>query len=107
MTELKILAQLKTAYLSLEDISENQTILTENGKLYIELSMQNLEILYNKIYEKIMYKNNDILYYKENIKIGNCINIDYTREDTEIRESMTYKDIDNEEKWWEDYNYLR
>lgn len=108
MTELEILAQLKTAYLSLEDINENHGgQLTENEEKYIRLSMQNLEILYNKIYEKIMYKNNDILYYKENIKIGNCINIDYTREDTEIKESITYRDIDNEEKWWEDYNYLR
>ena len=108
MTELEILAQLKTAYLSLEDINENHGgQLRENEEKYIRLSMQNLEILYDNFYKRLIYKNNKALYYKENIKIGNYINIDYTREDTEIREAITYKDIDNEEKWWEDYNYLR
>lgn len=108
MTELEILAQLKTAYLSLEDINENHGgQLTENEEKYIRLSMQNLEILYDNFYKRLIHKNNKTLYYKENIKIGDYINIDYIREDTEIREAITYRDIDNEEKWWEDYNYLR
>jgi hypothetical protein len=107
MTELEILAQLKMAYLSLEDISENHGgQLTENEGKYIRLSMQNLEILYGNIYKRIMHKNNKALYYKENIKIGDCINIDYTIEDTEIKEAITYNDMENGEKWWEDFDYL-
>ena len=107
MTELEILAQLKTAYLSLEDISENHgEQLTEDEEKCIRLFMQNLETLYENNYKRIMHKNNKALYYKENIKIGDCINIDYTIEDTEIKESITYNDMENREKWWEDYDYL-
>lgn len=107
MTGLGILAQLKTAYLSLEDINDNQEKqLTKEEENCINLSMQNLETLYENIYKRIMRKNNKVLYYKENIKIGNCINIDYTIEDTEIKEAITYNDMENGEKWWEDFDYL-
>lgn len=107
MTELEILAQFKTAYLSLEDISENHGgQLTEDEGKCVRLSMQNLEKIYENFYKRIMHKNNKTLYYKENIKIGDCINIDYTIEDTELKESITYNDMENGEKWWEDYDYL-
>ncbi|MGN1326911.1 MAG: hypothetical protein ACI4VQ_02340 [Clostridia bacterium] len=107
MTDLEILAELKQAYLLLEDIEENQTKqITENEGKYIILSMQNLEILYRNIYKRIVLENNNSLYYANNIKIGYAIYIDYTNEDCDFKEVISYTDLDNEAKWWEDYNFL-
>lgn len=107
MTELEILAQLKTAYLSLEDINENHGgQLTENEEKYIRLSMQNLEILYDNTYKKIQNENEKKLYFKKNLLIANKIYFDYiTKSEDYDDQYLTYADVD-EKKWWEDEEFL-
>ena len=108
MTEKEILAELKTAYLNLEDIQENQEEqITMNEEKYIKLSMQNLEILYSNIYKRIEKENKKILFFKKDLLIGDQIYLDYVTSSADYDDQyITYKDLDNEEKWWEDYNFL-
>lgn len=106
MTELEILAQFKTAYLSLEDIEENADQLEPFDNMELWQAMDILNKQYEKIFQKIERLNNESLYYKKDIKIGNSIYVDYTLEDTEDKESITYTDMDNEEKWWGNYEFL-
>lgn len=108
MTELEILAELKSAYLNLEDIDENQEEqITMNEEKYIKLSMQNLEILYSNLYKRIEKEDKELLYFKEDLLIGDQIYLDYITENENYDDQyITYKDIDNEEKWWENYDYL-
>ena len=108
MTELEILAELKSAYLNLEDIDENQEEqITMNEEKYIRLSMQNLEILYSNLYKRIEKEDKKLLYFKEDLLIGDQIYLDYITENENYDDQyITYKDIDNEEKWWENYDYL-
>ena len=107
MTELEILAELKTAYLNLEDIEENQNEqITENEGKYIRLSMQNLEILYSNLYKRVEKENKELLYFKENLYIADQIYLDYVTESEDYDDQyITYKNIDKEEKWWEDYEF--
>ena len=108
MTELEILAELKEAYLNLEDIDENhEEQITINEEKYIRLSMQNLEILYSNLYKRIEKENEKILHFKESLYIGDQIYLDYvTKSEDYDDQYITYKDVENEEKWWEDYNFL-
>ena len=108
MTEKEILAELKTAYLNLEDIQENQEEqITMNEEKYIKLSMQNLEILYSNLYKRIEKEDKELLYFKEDLLIGDQIYLDYITENENYDDQyITYKDLDNEEKWWEDYDFL-
>ena len=108
MTELEILAELKVAYWYLQDIDENQEEqITINEEKYIKLSMQNLEILYSNLYKRIEKENKELLYFKEDLLIGDQIYLDYITENENYDDQyITYKDIDNEEKWWENYDYL-
>lgn len=108
MTELEILAELKTAYLNLEDIQENQDEqITENEEKYIRLSMQNLEILYSNLYKRVEKENKKILFFKKDLFIGDQIYLDYVTSSEDYDDQyITYKDVENEEKWWEDYNFL-
>lgn len=107
MTELEILAQLKIAYLNIDDIIDNadeyaQKISADN--LYKTIDILNTE--YKKVYENMKEKFNNLLYYKKYLKIGDSIYRDYILEFEETEEPMSYKDIENEDKWWEDYNFL-
>lgn len=108
MTDLEILAELKIAYLLLDDIQENAECDQVDywNKIKLLEQMSKLNEQYINVYNRIIIQDNDSLYYKQGIKIGYDISIDYTLEDTEIKEAITYKDIDNEEKWWEDYKFL-
>lgn len=108
MTDLEILAELKQAYLLLEDIEENQTKqITENEGEYIKLSMQNLEILYRNIYVRIEKENEKSLYFHKELEIAGQIYHDYvTRSEDYDDQYITYADLKNEEKWWEDYDFL-
>lgn len=102
MTDLEILAELKTAYLYLEDIIENQMKqITENEEKYIRLSMQNLEILYKNIYGRTEKENKKSLIYKEDIKIAPFIYLDYIDSDYNY---ISAGDL-NWEKWWENYDF--
>ena len=103
MTELEILAELKEAYLNLEDIIDNadNTQLKSVKELYEAQKI--LADKYSEVYEKIKSRKDINLYYEENIMIGSSIYIDY--ENIEGY-GFTYKDMGNESKWWEDYRFL-
>lgn len=106
MTEKEILAEYKIAYNQLQDIidnADNTQITTEEVDI-IEQTMQNLEKLYRQLYERIKSAEDISLYYEENIIIGEEIYIDYVL--TEDNTAITYKDMENESKWWEDYKFL-
>lgn len=108
MTELEILAELKKAYDYIYDIEENAEI-EQIGKFAKEEILKiedKLETVYWEVYKKILKENKELLNYKENIKIGDSVYIDYTVIDNGAKYDITYKDMDNEEKWWENYNYL-
>lgn len=107
MTELEILAELKIAYIQLEDIIENQEEqIEENEKKYLRLSMNNLIMVYQNLYKRIEKEDDKILYYENDIKISKEIFHDYMIKDEEnVEEYITSADLD-EEEWWEDYNFL-
>ena len=103
MTELEILAELKIAYLALNDIFDNQDEQLTIGELgKINRTMNNLEKIYNNIYSKIKKENKKSLYFKDDSLIADEIYNDYIYKDQYI----TYADIENEEKWWKDNDFL-
>ena len=108
MTEKEILAELKMAYWYLQDINENhEDQITINEGENIRLSMQNLEILYRNLYKRIEKENKKTLFFKKDLLIGDQIYLDYVTSGADYDDQyITYKDLDNEEKWWEDYNFL-
>lgn len=108
MTELEILAGLKIAYEYIVDIEDNAEI-EQMGKFAKEEIFKiedKLETVYWEVYKRILEENKELLIYKENLKIGDSIYIDYTTIDNGVKYDITYKDMDNEEKWWENYSYL-
>lgn len=108
MTELEILAELKIAYMELEDILENQDEqLTTDEYASITKSMKNFEKVYNNLYKRIEKENKNILYFKDDLLIADEIYLDYVTDSKDYDDQyITYKDIENEEKWWEDYDFL-
>lgn len=107
MTELEILANLKIAYLRLEDIIENQyEQITEEEECELRVAMGILAEQYESTY-KLAEKECVDLKYKENIKISKQIYHDYvTKTEEDYDHYISYADMKNEEKWWEDYNFL-
>lgn len=103
MTDLEILAELKIAYENLDDIIDNadNTQLESVKELYEAQKI--LAEKYSEVYEKIKENDDISLYYEEDTIIGSSIYLDY--EDVKGY-GFTYKDMDNEEKWWEDYDFL-
>lgn len=108
MTELEILAELKIAYLNLEDIQENnEEQITKKENVDIEISMRNLEIVYNNLFNRIMKTNKDILYYEKDTMIADIINADYVTDSKDYdNQYLCYDDIKKETKWWEDIDFL-
>lgn len=108
MTELEILAELKIAYMELEDILENQDEqLTTDEYAGIIKSMENFKKVYNNLYKRIEKENKNILYFKDDLLIADEIYLDYVTDSKDYDDQyITYKDIENEEKWWEDYDFL-
>lgn len=104
MTELEILAGLKTAYIRIEDIIDNQDkqITEEQAKQLIQI-LNTLEKQYQEIIGEIP-KNER--HYKENLYVAPFIFYDYTTDEKEFTEFLPYAELENEEKWWEDYNFL-
>lgn len=107
MTELEILANLKIAYLRLEDIIENQyQQITEQEECELRVAMGILAEQYESTY-KFAEKENINLEYKENIRVSKQIYHDYVLKTKENYDHyITYTDIKNEKKWWEDYDFL-
>lgn len=108
MTELEILAELKIAYTNLEDILENnEEQITKGETKEIEISMEMLANVYHTYYRRIKRDNKKVLYYQKELLIGDEINLDYVTDSEDYDDQyITYKDLENEEKWWEDYDYL-
>ena len=106
MTEKEILAEYKIAYRQFEDILDNadNEQITESERLKIVNAMNILEELYRELYQRIKSAEDISLYYEEDIIIGEEIYIDYVL--TEDNTAITYKDMENESKWWEDYDFL-
>lgn len=108
MTELEILAELKIAYIQLEDIIENQyEQITEQEKEHLGISMNNLWIIYKNLYERIEKEDQTILYYEKNVLIANIISADYvTRSEDYNDQYITYDETNKKKRWWEDYKFL-
>lgn len=108
MTELEILAELKIAYMQLEDILDNQDEqITTDEYASITKAMKNFEKVYNNLYKRIEKENKNILYFKDDLLIADEIYLDYVTDSKDYDDQyITYKDIENEEKWWEDYDFL-
>ena len=107
MSEKEILAEYKIAYLQLEDIIDNAdpTQITKDEQKQIQMLMDTLAKLYRELYERIKDMEDISLYYEEDLLISDEISGDYI-DTTDGEEYITYKDIDNESKWWEDYDFL-
>lgn len=106
MTEKEILAEYKIAYLQFEDILDNADLeqITEAEQEKITLAMNILEKIYRELYKRIKETEDISLYYEEDLLIADEIYCDYM--ETKGENYITYKDIDGESKWWEDYDFL-
>lgn len=114
MGDKEILAEYKIAYIQLQDIIDNadeqQITAAEIDK--IEQIQSELNFLYKRMYNRIKEKNNASLYYEEDLLISDEISADYleTKDNIYITYNddmyITYKNLDNEDKWWEDYDFL-
>lgn len=107
MTELEILAELKQAYLNLEDIIDN----ADNMQLKSVKELQEVQNVlgqkYIEVYKNVEKENQEMLHFKEDLYVGDRIYLDYVTKSKDYDDQyITYKDIENEEKWWEDYNFL-
>lgn len=65
-------------------------------------SIKALETVYRNLYKRIEKENKKSLYFKDDLLIADEIYNDYIYKDQYI----TYADIENEEKWWKDYDFL-
>lgn len=108
MTELEILAELKIAYYQLDDILENEDEqITEGEYKKLNESIKALETVYRNLYKRIKKENKKSLYFKDDLLIADEIYLDYVTDSKDYDDQyITYKDIENEEKWWEDYDFL-
>lgn len=106
MTELEILAQLKHAYLSLEDIVENADRVQIEDKSYIKISMELISKEYSQMYRKIQEENEESLFYAEDIMVAQEIYFDYTTRSDDYDDQFLHHSDYDEKKWWEDYEFL-
>ena len=108
MTEKEILAELRTAYLNLEDIMENneeQIKEDENG--FLMSAMYMLNYIYKQLWARIEKENKEILFYEKDIMVADTIYCDYvTRSKDYDDQYLRYDDTENKTKWWEDYEFL-
>lgn len=107
MTELEILANLKIAYLNLEDILNNsdRDQVNKSQSEEIEMVMEILEIQYRELYKKIE-KEQD-LEYEKGILISNEIMSDYvTRSEDYDDQYLRYYETKKQTKWYEDLDFL-
>ena len=107
MTELEILANLKIAYLKLEDILNNsdREQVSEYDFDQIEIIMAILEMQYRELYKKIE-KEQD-LEYEKGILISNEIMSDYvTRSEDYDDQYLCYDETKKQTKWYEDLDFL-
>lgn len=106
MTELEILAGFKQSYFYLEDIIENADGIQIEDKSYINIAMELIAKEYRQMYRKIKEDNQESLHYKNELYVADSIYYDYITTEIEFTEFLSYADLENEEKWWEDYDFL-
>lgn len=107
MTDKEILAELKTAYLNLEDIIDNSDLTQINKSMRKGLISAQVELM--DIYEKLWNETQeDITIKGENdLTIGKQIYTDYydVGNDEYISKTEIIKN-GKEYAWWEDYDFL-
>lgn len=107
MTELEILAQLKMSYYYLDDIIENSDETQIKSVEDLEQILRILEAKYEEVYQKIKNNNDISLYYEEDLLISRVIYNDYETNSKDYDDQfLSYKELENEDKWWEDYDFL-
>lgn len=112
MGDKEILAEYKIAYIQLQDIIDNacEEQITAEEVDKIEKVQYDLNILYKEMYNRIKEKEDVSLYYEEDLLISDEISADYMSAGLHITYDddmyIPYKNLDNEEKWWEDYDFL-
>lgn len=108
MTEKEILAELKTAYLNLEDVMENnERQITEDENSFVMIAMHNIRFVYQKLWKRIEKENKEILFYEKDVMIADTPYNDYvTRSKDYDDQYLRYDDTENKTKWWEDYEFL-
>ena len=108
MTELEILAELKTAFLNLEDITENnegQIKIDEND--FLQSAMFIINYVYKQLWARIEKTNKEILFYEKDVMIADTAYHDYvTRSEDYDEQYICYDDTEKKTKWWEDYDFL-
>lgn len=114
MGDKEILAEYKIAYIQLQDIIDNadeQQISAEEVDK-IEKVQNELNSLYKKMYNRIKEREELSLYYRKDLLVADEISADYISvgDDVYIKYDddmyIPYKNLKNEEKWWEDYDFL-
>lgn len=114
MGDKEILAEYKIAYIQLQDIIDNadEQQVTAEEIDEIEKTQYILNLLFKKMYNRIKEKGEVSLYYKKDLLVADEISADYisTGDNVYIKYDddmyIPYKNLDNEEKWWEDYDFL-
>ena len=109
MTELEILAELKTAYDFMVDIEENADTdqVNEFEKMELLKIQDKMSLIYSRVYKTIEKENTASLYYEKDIMVADTIYNDYvTRSEDYDDQYLCYQDINKKTKWWEDYDFL-
>lgn len=108
MTEKEILAELKNAYESIIDIIENADSSQVENIKELETAENVISKIYSEVWQKIKDTNNIELYYKEDLLISDCVACDYLTKqcDGYAEQYITYLDLENGAKWWEDCEFL-
>ena len=108
MTELEILAELKTAYLNLDDISDNhEEQIKQDEDDFLQSAMFIINYVYKQLWARIEKANKEILFYEKDVMIANTAYNDYvTRSEDYDDQYLCYDDTEKKTKWWEDYKFL-
>lgn len=99
MKDKEVLAGLKIAYIKIDDILENSSVIDTKELKYIQ---KILEEKYEQVYNKIKSENDIELYYEEDLIIAPNIYNDYIN--IVNKKAMTSGDISF--KWWKDILFL-
>lgn len=99
MKDKEVLAGLKIAYIKIDDILENSSVIDTKELKYIQ---KILEEKYEQVYNKIKSENDIELYYEEDLIIAPNIYNDYIN--IVNKKAITSGDISS--KWWEDKLFL-
>lgn len=108
MTEKEILAQLKFAYESIIDITENADLSQVENVKELETAENAISKIYSELWQKIKDTNDIELYYEEDLLISDCVACDYLTKqcDDYDEQYITHLDLENGAKWWEDCEFL-